>query len=415
MSRLTNKRILLGVTGGIAAYKSAELIRRLQDEGAEVRVVMTHAAQAFITPLTLQALSGNPVHLDLLDTEAESAMGHIELARWADLVLIAPASADFIARIAGGQGDDLLTTLCLAASSRMAVAPAMNQAMWRNLATQENVTTIRSQGYLLFGPDEGLQACGDVGPGRLMDVAGIVDMVAGVFPGKSLSGKRVLITAGPTREAIDPVRYITNHSSGKQGYALAEAAREADAHVTLISGPTQLAAPERVDTISVESADQMYDAVMAHVGTCDIFIGVAAVADYKPVSAANQKIKKSGVPSNRSLTIELIENPDIIASVARHDPRPFTVGFAAETTDVLAYARKKLFTKNLDMIVANDVSASEGGFNSEDNATTVLWRNPDEPQATPSEEVMPLTSKTNVARRIIELIAQRAPLKAQNT
>ena len=311
MTRLTNKRILLGVTGGIAAYKSAELIRRMQDQGADVRVVMTAAAQEFITPLTLQALSGHPVATTLLDAETESVMGHIELARWADLILIAPASADFIARIAGGQGDDLLTTLCLAADGAMAIAPAMNQAMWRNPATARNVVDIRTKGFLIFGPDEGLQACGEVGPGRLLDIEGLVDAVAGVFPSQALRGRHVVITAGPTREAIDPVRFISNHSSGKQGYALAEAARDAEARVTLISGPTQLEAPDRVTRIDVISADDMYHAAIAAIDDCDIFIGVAAVADYKPVLPADQKIKKSDAPSNRSMTIELIENPDI--------------------------------------------------------------------------------------------------------
>lgn len=400
MSRLTNKRILLGVTGGIAAYKSAELIRRMQDEGADVRVVMTAAAQEFITPLTLQALSGHPVATTLLDAETESVMGHIELARWADLILIAPASADFIARLAGGQGDDLLTTLCLAAETKMAVAPAMNQAMWRNAATASNVMDIRSKGFLIFGPDEGLQACGEVGPGRLLDIEGLVDAVARVFPSGVLSGQHVVITAGPTQEALDPVRFISNHSSGKQGYALAEAAREAGARVTLISGPTRLETPDRVERVDVISADDMYGATMNALSDCDIFIGVAAVADYKPVQQADQKIKKSDAPSNQSMTIELIENPDIIAAVAAHPANPYTVGFAAETQDVVAYARGKLDKKRLDMIVANDVSESDRGFNSEDNQTTVLYRAGGEV----CEEALPLMSKGNVARRIVELI-----------
>ena len=403
MTRLTNKRILLGVTGGIAAYKSAELIRRMQDEGADVRVVMTAAAQEFITPLTLQALSGHPVATTLLDAETESVMGHIELARWADLILIAPASADFIARIAGGQGDDLLTTLCLAADGAMAIAPAMNQAMWRNPATARNVVDIRTKGFLIFGPDEGLQACGEVGPGRLLDIEGLVDAVAGVFPSQALRGRHVVITAGPTREAIDPVRFISNHSSGKQGYALAEAARDAEARVTLISGPTQLEAPDRVTRIDVISADDMYHAAIAAIDDCDIFIGVAAVADYKPVLPADQKIKKSDAPSNRSITIELIENSDIIAAVAGHPERPYTVGFAAETQDVVQYARGKLDKKNLDMIVANDVSGSDRGFNSENNQTTVLYRAGTDVR----EEALPLMSKGNVARRIIELIVEQ--------
>ena len=401
MTRLTNKRILLGVTGGIAAYKSAELIRSMQEEGAEVRVVMTAAAREFITPLTLQALSGHPVSTTLLDAETESVMGHIELARWADLILIAPASADFIARIAVGQGDDLLTTLCLAAEARMAVAPAMNQAMWRNAATASNVMSLRTMGFLIFGPDEGLQACGEIGPGRLLDIEGLIDRVVNIFPSKALSGKHVVITAGPTREALDPVRFISNHSSGKQGYALAEAARDAGARVTLISGPTQLETPDRVRRVDVISADDMYGAAMNAIPDCDIFIGVAAVADYKPMLLADQKIKKSDTPSNQSMTIELIENTDIIAAVAAHPSQPYTVGFAAETQDVITYARRKLDKKRLDMIVANDVSEADRGFNSENNQTTVLYRANSEVL----EQSLPLLSKGNVARRIIELIS----------
>ena len=401
MTRLTNKRILLGVTGGIAAYKSAELIRSMQEEGAEVRVVMTAAAREFITPLTLQALSGHPVSTTLLDAETESVMGHIELARWADLILIAPASADFIARIAVGQGDDLLTTLCLAAEARMAVAPAMNQAMWRNAATASNVMSLRTMGFLIFGPDEGLQACGEIGPGRLLDIEGLIDGVVNIFPSKALSGKHVVITAGPTREALDPVRFISNHSSGKQGYALAEAARDAGARVTLISGPTQLETPDRIQRVDVISADDMYGATMNAIPDCDIFIGVAAVADYKPILQADQKIKKSDTNSNQSMTIELIENTDIIAAVAAHPSRPYTVGFAAETQDVITYARRKLDKKRLNMIIANDVSEADRGFNSENNQTTVLYRANSEVL----EQSLPLLSKGNVARRIIELIS----------
>ncbi|MCB1691302.1 MAG: bifunctional phosphopantothenoylcysteine decarboxylase/phosphopantothenate--cysteine ligase CoaBC [Pseudomonadales bacterium] len=398
MSSLTNKRILLGVTGGIAAYKSAELIRRLQDRGADVRVVMTRAATEFITPLTLQALSGHPVHQDLLNAETESVMGHIELARWADLILIAPASANFIARLAQGHGDDLLTTLCLASESPIAVAPAMNQAMWANEATQENVAALASKHVRIFGPDEGLQACGEVGAGRLLDVDGIVLLTEKVFPSHLLDGKKVVITAGPTREAIDPVRYISNNSSGKQGYALAEAAIEAGAQVVLISGPTGLPAPDRSRRVDVVSADEMFDAVMKEVGDADIFIGVAAVADYKPVHREEQKIKKGDAPSNQVLRIDLIENPDIISGVGHLAGRPYTVGFAAETQNVVEYARKKLTKKNLDMVVANDVSDTSIGFNSDDNRITVLWAD--------REVELPKLSKRNVATRIIELIAQ---------
>lgn len=399
MSSLSNKRILLGVTGGIAAYKSAELIRRLQDQGADVRVVMTRAATEFITPLTLQALSGHPVSTELLDTEAESAMGHIELARWADLILVAPASANFMARLARGNGDDLLTTICLAAQCPIAVAPAMNQGMWANEATQANVVQLQEQHVRMFGPDQGLQACGETGLGRLLDIEGIVELTEQVFPSGLLTGKRVVITAGPTREAIDPVRYISNHSSGKQGYSLAEAAIEAGAEVVLVSGPTNLEVPDRVQLRKVVSADDMYNAVMEEMDDCDIFIGVAAVADFKPVHRVEQKIKKGDAPSNQVMKIELIENPDIIASVAGSDQKPFTVGFAAETENLIEYARRKLVKKHLDMVVANDVSDQSIGFNSDENRITVIW---------PENEVeLPIASKRQVSKRIIELIAER--------
>ncbi|MFT4676165.1 MAG: phosphopantothenoylcysteine decarboxylase/phosphopantothenate--cysteine ligase [Candidatus Azotimanducaceae bacterium] len=393
---LTNKRILLGVTGGIAAYKAAELTRRLQDQGADVRVVMTKAATEFITPLTMQALSTHPVHTDILDTETESVMGHIELARWADLVLIAPASANFIARLVSGQGDDLLTTLCLAAECPIAVAPAMNQAMWNNGNTQINMDKLIAGPVHVLGPESGSQACGEVGNGRLLDVPLIVEAVSSLFPSTLLSGKRVVITAGPTREVIDPVRYISNHSSGKQGYALAEAAIEAGAEVTLVTGPTELPVVDRAKIVSVTSAQEMYNAVMENLKGCDIFIGVAAVADYRPINIADQKIKK--VNGTNILTLELTENPDIVAAVAKHDPKPFTVGFAAETQNLVDYARKKLVTKNLDLIVANNVSDQRIGFNSDDNATTILWPN--------GEVSLPLMSKSTLSRHIISLIAE---------
>jgi phosphopantothenoylcysteine decarboxylase/phosphopantothenate--cysteine ligase len=396
MTSLTNKRILLGVTGGIAAYKSAELIRRLQDQGADVRVVMTRNATEFITPLTLQALSGHPVHLDLLDPETESVMGHIELARWADIILVAPGSANFIARLAQGHGSDLLSTICLAAQCRIAVAPAMNQAMWSNSATQTNIEMLKTSHIAVFGPDEGLQACGEVGQGRLLDIEGIVDLTAGSFPSGILAGKRVIITAGPTREAIDPVRFISNHSSGKQGYALAQAAVEAGASVILISGPTSLEPPDRTRRIDVISADEMYAAAIAEVNEADIFIGVAAVADYKPVMFQSQKIKKDRVEGE--LKISLVENPDIIARIADLDAGPFTVGFAAETENVVEYARKKLIAKKLDMIIANDVADNAIGFNSDENQTTLLWGN--------HEELVPMASKSVIAERIIQVIAQ---------
>ena len=393
--KLINKRILLGITGGIAAYKAAELTRRLQDQGADVRVVMTKAATEFITPLTMQALSTHPVHTDILDTETESVMGHIELARWADLVLVAPASANFIARLVTGQGNDLLTTLCLAAQCPIAIAPAMNQAMWGNANTQSNMEKLAAGPIHVFGPDSGIQACGEVGEGRLLDVPLIVEAVGQLFPSMLLSGKRVMITAGPTQEAIDPVRYISNHSSGKQGYAIAEAAIEAGADVTLVTGPTDLGAVDRAKMLKVTSAQEMYDTVMDNLQGCDIFI--AAVADYRPQNTANQKIKK--VNGKNVLTLELIENPDIVAAVARHNPRPFTVGFAAETENLVDYARKKLTAKNLDLVVANDVSDNNIGFNSDNNATTILWRD--------GETGFPLMSKSNLSRHIISLIAER--------
>lgn len=398
MQTLTNKRVLLGVTGGIAAYKSAELVRRLQDQGADVRVVMTRAASEFITPLTLQALSQNPVHTELLDSETESAMGHIELARWGDLVLVAPATADFMARLVAGRGDDLLTTLCLAAECPLAVAPAMNQAMWANPSTQQNCTSLVDRGIHLFGPGAGLQACGETGLGRMLDIEEIVIQTAGLFTSGVLAGRRVLITAGPTREAIDPVRFITNHSSGKQGYALATAAIEAGASVTIVSGPTHLDPPDRANCVFVTSTNEMHNAVQEAVLDVDIFIGVAAVADYRPVSVSEQKIKKSAAPSNKGITLELVENPDIIATVANSEPKPFTIGFAAETENIIEYARQKLVAKNLDMIIANDVGDDDIGFNSDQNRTTILW--PDRTEA------LPMMSKSALASRIIELIAE---------
>ncbi len=392
MSRLTNKRVLLGVTGGIAAYKSAELIRRLQDEGADVRVVMTSAAQEFITPLTMQALSNHPVHLDLMDAETESVMGHIELARWADVIVIAPATADFLARMVIGRGDDLLTTVCLAATCPIAVAPAMNQAMWAKAPTQANLASIAETGVRVLDPGEGLQACGETGPGRMMEVTDIVNSVVSMFDVGSLAGKKVVITAGPTREAIDPVRYISNNSSGKQGYALASAAIDAGAEVTLVTGPVSIDAPERSTVIKVESAEDMLAAVMDNIAEADVFIGVAAVADYRPVATSDQKIKKSG----SNLTLELTQNPDILKEVGHLDDRPFTVGFAAETENLIKHAQEKLKKKNADMIIANNV-AGETGFNSEDNETTVITKEGCEP--------LPRMSKDTLSRKLVEVIA----------
>jgi phosphopantothenoylcysteine decarboxylase/phosphopantothenate--cysteine ligase len=395
MGQLYNRNVLLGVTGGIAAYKSAQLIRDLQTAGATVRVVMTRAATEFITPLTLQALSGQPVHLDLLDTEAEAAMGHIELARWADLVLIAPATADIIARLAQGRADDLLTTLCLATDAPLLLAPAMNQAMWRDPATTANIQLLQQRGIATIGPAEGIQACGDSGPGRMEEPATIAAAAAAVFATGLLDGLRVVITAGPTREAIDPVRYISNHSSGKMGFAIAQAAVDAGAITTLIAGPVNLETPDQVQRLDVTSAQDMLDAALAQLDQCDIFISCAAVADYRPAQQQAQKIKKAA----SAMQLELVRNPDIVSAVASASSRPFTVGFAAETQDVEAYARDKLEKKNLDMIVANDVSKAGSGFNSEQNAATIIWQ-------TGSIEVE-LTAKKQLARTIVDAIAQQ--------
>jgi phosphopantothenoylcysteine decarboxylase/phosphopantothenate--cysteine ligase len=394
---LNGKRILLGVSGGIAAYKAADLLRRLKEFGAQVRVVMTGGAQAFVQPLTFQALSGEPVHTDLLDPAAEAAMGHIELARWADAVLIAPASANTLARLAHGMADDLLSTLCLATDAPLAVAPAMNRLMWANPATQDNIALLAKRGVAVYGPGSGEQACGEIGAGRMLEPLELVArLVDDLFSGpRPLAGQRVLITAGPTREAIDPVRYISNHSSGKMGYALAQAAVEAGASVTLISGPVALATPERCLRIDVDSAEQMLDAATKQMGRCDIFIACAAVADYRPKSCADHKIKKHA----ESLSIELVRNPDIVSFVASHRQRPFTVGFAAETQDIKRYAKGKLQAKGLDIIVANDVSDSAIGFNSDDNKVSVIWAD--------GEKELPTCSKQQLGRLLINEVANR--------
>lgn len=396
MRPLHNKRILLGVSGGIAAYKAAELVRLLQKSGASVRVVMTAAAQAFITPLTMQALSGNAVHTQLLDTEAEAGMGHIELARWADLILIAPASADLIARLATGQGNDLLTTLCLASTAPIALAPAMNQAMWRHPASRSNVELLRQRQTAIWGPDDGQQACGDIGPGRMLEPAELLTLVEQQFVGGVMAGKTVVITAGPTREALDPVRYLSNHSSGKMGYALAEAAAAAGASTVLISGPTALQAPDQVTFYGVISADDMLACAMELAPSADVFIAAAAVADYRPAARAAQKMKKG---DTQSMQLTLVENPDIVASVAALSERPFTVGFAAETQRVAEYAQDKMQRKNLDMIIANDVSDSQIGFNSDDNAVLLIDRQ--------GQVRFSKRSKRQLARDLINEIANR--------
>ena len=388
---LQNKRILLGLTGGIAAYKAAELCRLLIGAGADVQVVMTKGAQEFITPLTMQALSGNRVHTELLDPAAEAAMGHIELARWADLILVAPASANFIARLAHGEASDLLATVCLARRCPLALAPAMNQAMWSNEATATNIARLEAAGVLLFGPSAGAQACGDVGPGRLLEPAQLLSLCAGQFATGALAGRHVVITAGPTREAIDPVRYISNHSSGKMGYAIAEAAIDAGARVTLITGPTALTPPARCTVINVQSALDMLAACEQHRG--DIFIAVAAVADYRVATPATSKMKKS----SDTLTLTLVRNPDIVATMAQSTPRPFCVGFAAETNNLADYAREKLVSKRLDMIIANDATAT---FGNDDATATAYWPG--------GELALPQQGKTQLARQLISLIAERS-------
>ncbi len=373
-SRTSGTKVLLGISAGIAAYKSAMLARLLKQAGCEVRVVMTEGAQAFITPLTLQALTGEPVRTSLLDPEAEAGMGHIELARWADTILIAPATADLMARLAAGMADDLLTTLCLASQSRKVMAPAMNQAMWAHPATQRNAARLAEDGWRLLGPASGDQACGDVGPGRMLEPEEILAALLEPPKAPEATGLAVTITAGPTREPLDPVRYLSNHSSGKMGYALAEAAAALGARVTLISGPVSLPCPAGVARLEVETALEMHEAALRQAEQSDLFIGCAAVADYRAEQAAEHKIKK--VEGEEGLTLRLVKNPDIIASVAAlpEARRPFVVGFAAETRDLAAYARDKLTRKRLDMIVANDVSREGLGFGADDNAALVLWR-----------------------------------------
>jgi len=404
MSNLTNKHIILGVTGGIAAYKTPDIVRRLRDRGAVVRVVMTDNAKAFITPLTLQAVSHHPVHDNLLDEKAEAAMGHIELARWADAILIAPATANSISQLAEGKASGLLSTLCLASKARKVLAPAMNQQMWRDAATAQNIKTLKQRDYTIIGPAEGSQACGDVGPGRMLEAADIAQQLEGLFVTGELAGLKVLMTAGPTVEPIDPVRFLSNHSSGRMAYALAQACIEANAQVTLVSGPTNLPAPPKAGLLTVRTAEEMYAKVMNNVESCDIFIAVAAVADYRVKKIHLEKIKKS----NENMLLELIPNPDIVKSVANlPKSRPFVVGFAAETSNLLGYAKDKLKQKNLDMIIANPVGLQTQGFASDKNEVSVLW-----PQG---EKSIPLTRKEVLARELVTIIAnyyyEKHPIK----
>ncbi len=391
---MQGKRILLGVTGGIAAYKSPDLVRRLREQGAEVQVVMTAAAREFVTAATFQAVSGRPVRTDLWDAAAEAAMGHIELARWAELVLVAPASADFLARLSAGFGDDLLSTLCLATEAPIAVAPAMNRVMWANAATRANVATLLQRGVKVLGPAEGDQACGEVGAGRMLEPLELVDRAGMLLTvGGPLQGRRVLITAGPTRERIDPVRFISNRSSGKMGFAVAQAAREAGAEVILVSGPVSLATPAGVRRIDVESAGDMLNAVLSEVDRADIFISTAAVADYRPATPAEQKIKKT---SDR-MDLSMERTPDVLATVAARPDRPFVVGFAAETESVEQNARAKLVKKNLDMIAANEVGHDKA-FDCEDNQLVVLWR--------AGRRELAKASKMTLARQLVAIIAE---------
>jgi len=395
MSELHNKRILLGVTGGIAAYKSAELVRLLVQAGAEVQVVMTPAATNFITPLTLQALSGRTVRLEMFDPESEAAMGHIELARWADMVLVAPATADFISRLAAGVANDLLSTLCLACAAPIALAPAMNREMWLNQATQESVRSLDQRGVMIWGPAEGEQACGEIGPGRMLEPNELLEQLKSNFPPGALCGVNVLLTAGPTREPIDPVRYVGNRSSGRMGYALATALAEEGAMVTMVSGPVSLETPGGVERVDVETALDMEREVMARAVSCDIFVACAAVADYRCDNVAEQKIKKS----KERLELSLVKNPDILLQVASCSNPPFTVGFAAETERLAQLAEEKRQAKGVDMIAANLVGSAQGGFERDDNALTVLWDG--------GAVDLPMMDKRELARELINLITKK--------
>jgi len=393
MDSIIKKKILLGVTGGIAAYKSADLIRQLIKAGAEVRVVMTPAAAEFVQPLTYQALSGHKVYSDIFDAEADSAMDHIELARWADLMVVAPASANFIAKMLDGYADNLLLTLCLASKQSVAIAPAMNQQMYLNQATQDNIQGLRARGVKVWGPAQGEQACGDVGPGRMLEPDAIMLLIAENFKPGRLSGKKVLITAGPTHEAIDPVRYIGNRSTGRMGYALAREAFQSGAEVTLISGPVSLDPPAGVNCIPVTSALEMRDAVIEQVSGIDIFIACAAVADYRVADVATQKIKKSG----DGMQLELIPNPDIVREVAALENKPFTMGFAAETENLEKNALEKLKRKKLDMIAANQVGVEKTGFESNTNELLVLWSD--------GQQLLALDDKNEIAKQLIDILA----------
>ena len=397
MKSLANKNILLGVTGGIAAYKSAEIVRHLKKSGASVRVVMTKSAEEFITPLTLQALSGNRVSTELLDAEAEAAMGHIELAKWADGILIAPATANTLARISSGRGDDLLSTVTLAFDGPVSLAPAMNQAMWLDKRTQENLEKLIQQDFGICGPGSGEQACGDIGLGRMLEPLEILEIFSLSFSKGAMLGKSILITAGPTQEPIDPVRFITNRSSGKMGYSLAEAAIESGANVTLISGPVNIEPPTNCNLVEIKTAKEMYESVMHHIKGMDVYIGTAAVSDYSPAHINESKLKKDG--SNAAMTLELKENQDILKSVSELNDRPYVVGFAAETEDLIENAEKKLKNKKLDLIVANDVSDKEIGFDSDQNEVTLITHK--------GKELIQRQNKKKISKKIIDFISKR--------
>jgi phosphopantothenoylcysteine decarboxylase/phosphopantothenate--cysteine ligase len=401
MGNLAGKCVLLGVTGGIAAYKSVELVRRLVEAGAQVRVVMTEAAVRFVGPATFQAVSGHPVRQSLWDEAAEAAMSHIELARWADTVVVAPASADFTARLAAGLADDLLATLCLATGSPVVLAPAMNRLMWSNAATRANVALLRQRGIRILGPAEGAQACGETGPGRMLEPAEIVAALQTAASPGALAGRRVLVTAGPTREPIDPVRYVTNRSSGRMGYAVASAAVRAGAEVLLVSGPAEIPAPDGMEVVRVETAQEMLEAVHARVAGTDVFIAAAAVADYRPAVVADHKIKKK----SDTLALELERAPDVLASVSALPEPPFLVGFAAETQELEAHARIKLESKNLDLIAANAVGPDRG-FDRDDNALVCLWPG--------GREDLGHGAKAVLADRLIALIAERLTAEASD-
>ena len=394
MNDLQGQRVLLGVTGSIAAYKSPDIVRRLRDAGAEVRVVLTASAEKLVSPTVFQAVSGEPVRGDIWDEQAEAAMGHIELAKWADQILIAPATANVIAQLAAGSAENLLTTICLATEASIALAPSMNQAMWSDAATQANCDLLSKRGVLFIGPDVGSQACGDNGPGRMSEPVDIVSRLSRGGATGPLAGLKVMVSAGPTREAIDPVRFVSNRSSGKMGFAVARAAADAGAQVTLIAGPVNLPTPPSVERVDVESTQQMCDAALERIGDMDVYIGAAAISDYRPAAPAEQKIKKSA----DTFVLEMIKSPDLLATIAALDDGPFTVGFAAETEKLEQHATDKLNRKKLNMIIANLVGENLC-FDADDNEVVVLWQDGRLP--------LPKLSKPELARQLVEIIASR--------